>query len=85
MLVITRKRGQEVRLPGLDIVIRVMEGKGSRIQLGFTAPPNIQIVRSELVAQASSTDMAKQCLSDTRELQGSAANDIAHDVLTPLA
>jgi carbon storage regulator len=47
MLVLTRKIGETVRV-STDIVVTVLEVNGSRIRLGFDAPPQVAILRGEL-------------------------------------
>lgn len=47
MLVLTRRIGQAVRI-GPDIEIHVIRIEGDRVVLGFDAPREIAVVRSEL-------------------------------------
>ncbi|MHA6481281.1 carbon storage regulator CsrA [Paenibacillus sp. strain BS8-2] len=47
MLVLKRKVGEVVRI-GSDIELHVLAVEGDVIKLGFEAPKNIQIMRSEL-------------------------------------
>jgi carbon storage regulator len=47
MLVVSRKRGEAVRI-GHDILIRVLESSGGRVRLGIDAPKQVRIVRQEL-------------------------------------
>jgi len=66
MLVLSRKRGERVRI-GDNIEVVVLAISGSRVKLGFSGPPDIWIRRDELevgqrastVSQAKSTDNAK--------------------------
>ena len=46
MLVVSRKNGEVVRL-GNDIVITVIEVKGSRVRVGIDADEEILVLRSE--------------------------------------
>ncbi len=48
MLIITRKMDQAVHL-GDNITVEVLEIKGNQVRLGFTAPPEIHILRDELL------------------------------------
>ena len=48
MLVLSRKRDQEVCLPGLGVTIKVLEVKGNKVRLGFDAPEDIHVLRGEL-------------------------------------
>jgi carbon storage regulator len=47
MLVLSRKKNEGIHIGG-DIIISVVEVLGDRVRLGVTAPPNVQIVRSEI-------------------------------------
>lgn len=49
MLVLSRKSGQEVMIAG-NIRVRVLEVRGNRVRLGFTAPDEVEIQRGELVS-----------------------------------
>lgn len=47
MLVLSRKKNEAVAIGG-GILITVVEVKGDRVRLGFTAPPEIKIDRAEV-------------------------------------
>jgi carbon storage regulator len=47
MLVLTRKMGQEIRMPEQEIIVKVLEVRGNRVRLGVTAPEWVRIHRSE--------------------------------------
>jgi carbon storage regulator len=47
MLVLSRKDGESVRIGDL-IEVKVLEVKGGKVKLGFSAPPNVQIQRNEI-------------------------------------
>jgi len=49
MLVLSRKKNESIHIGG-DIIISVVEVLGDRVRLGVTAPPDVQIVRSEIFA-----------------------------------
>jgi len=49
MLVLTRKRHEMIRI-GEDIVIRVIRTGPGSVKLGVEAPPDIRVVRGELVS-----------------------------------
>jgi len=53
MLVLSRKVGEQIVLPGGGIVITVTDIQGSRVKLGIQAPPEIAIQRAELLDQPS--------------------------------
>jgi carbon storage regulator CsrA len=48
MLVLSRKEGDEILLPELDIVVRVLKVRGKAVSVGIEAPRGIRIIRSEL-------------------------------------
>lgn len=48
MLVLSRKEGDEILLPELDIVVRVLKVRGKAVSIGIEAPRGIRIIRSEL-------------------------------------
>lgn len=54
MLVLSRKQGESVVLNTSDgeIEVVMLETKGSRARIGFTAPESVKIVRKELQADA---------------------------------
>lgn len=54
MLVLSRREGQTIRLPGLDIEISVLKTQGGRVQIGIEAPREISIQRGERVLDEES-------------------------------
>ena len=55
MLVLTRKIGESIQI-GENVTIEVLEMQGGRVRLGITAPPDIDVHRSELLV-AFTTDI----------------------------
>lgn len=51
MLVLSRKMGQEVII-GDNIRVTVVAIRGNQVRLGFSAPANVSICRSELPGMA---------------------------------
>jgi carbon storage regulator len=49
MLVLSRKAGDGIVLPGLGITVRVLSTKGNTVRIGIEAPDDVQIVREELL------------------------------------
>ena len=49
MLVLTRKRGEQIVIGG-TIRIEVLELKGGRVRLGVTAPRDVTIHRTEVLS-----------------------------------
>ena len=52
MLVMTRKIGERVFVPELKLVLTVISIKGGIVRFGFTAPPEIKILREEIQMEA---------------------------------
>lgn len=52
MLVLTRKLGEEIVLPGLDVSIKLVEIHGHRVRLGICAPASVVVLRSEVADAA---------------------------------
>jgi len=48
MLVLSRKLGEKIVLPSLNIAIQVVGVKGRQVRLGIVAPPDISVMRAEL-------------------------------------
>lgn len=48
MLVLSRKPGQTIELPQLQVAVRVLKTSPSQVQVGIEAPESIRIVRGEL-------------------------------------
>jgi carbon storage regulator len=48
MLVLSRKVGEEV-LIGNAIRVRILEIRGNRVKLGFTAPDDVRFMRLEVM------------------------------------
>ena len=47
MLVLTRKRDEEIKI-GNDIVIRVMKTAKGSVKIGIDAPPSVRVLRGEV-------------------------------------
>jgi carbon storage regulator CsrA len=48
MLVLSRKVGEKIRI-GEDVTVVVVAVDGNRVRLAFDAPPNVRIMRNELI------------------------------------
>ena len=48
MLVIRRKEGESIILSG-NIHVKVLEVNEGRVKIGITAPPEVDIVREEII------------------------------------
>ncbi len=64
MLVLLRKLGERIVVPGCGMTITVLRTKGNKVSLGITAPSGVEIYREELLQRkqevltaASSTEV----------------------------
>ena len=48
MLVLTRKIGEEIVIPALDVTIRLVEVRGDKVRLGIEAPTEVVVHRKEV-------------------------------------
>jgi carbon storage regulator len=60
MLVLSRLKGESILLPTLGIQVMVVDIRGDKIRLGFSAPPEIPIYREEVWAHILREEQAKQ-------------------------
>jgi len=56
MLVLSRKRGEALRIG--KITIRVLSTKGGKIRLGVEAPPEVAVHREEVQRQIAEAEAA---------------------------
>lgn len=47
MLVLSRVKGERV-IVGNDVTVEVVEIRGNKVRLGFTAPPTVSVDREEV-------------------------------------
>jgi carbon storage regulator len=48
MLVLSRRVGQRILFPALNVTVRVIAVQGGGVRLGIEAPPEVDILREEL-------------------------------------
>jgi carbon storage regulator len=48
MLVLSRKIGEEIVIPSLDIVLRVVDIRGDKVRIGIAAPDDVVVHRQEV-------------------------------------
>ncbi len=63
MLVLTRKRGEKIRI-GDGIIFEIIEITPTSVKIGFTAPPNIKIYRDELYMKIVEENKKAGALTD---------------------
>ena len=64
MLVLSRKRGERIVIPGCSITITVAAVKGDRVRLGIAAPAEVAILRGEVVGRKKHGGAAEAKSSD---------------------
>jgi carbon storage regulator len=57
MLMLHRKAGESIVLPGLGVVLTVVRVKGNGVRLGITAPPGVSILREEIWERSWAVDL----------------------------
>ena len=48
MLVLTRRKGEEILVPEYGVTVKVIAVQGNKIQLGICAPDDVEVLRGEL-------------------------------------
>lgn len=56
MLVLTRHESESIRI-GDEVYVTVLKHEGNRVKLGFQAPPEVNIVRTEIDAIEPTPEM----------------------------
>lgn len=56
MLVLSRKKNERIHI-GDDVYVEVRRISGNRVGLAISAPPNVRIVRGELLAASTTFEM----------------------------
>ena len=64
MLVLRRKVGESIVLAGV-INVSVLAVEGERVKIGISAPPDVTIVREELLRTAMTDSVSNQSASTT--------------------
>jgi carbon storage regulator CsrA len=61
MLVLSRRPGESIVLTSLGVSVRVVSLKGGVVRLGIEAPPEVKVVREELLARPDATVDGRPC------------------------
>jgi carbon storage regulator len=48
VLVLSRREGEEIRVPDCGVTVKVLAVQGNKIRLGICAPPDVEVLRGEL-------------------------------------
>ncbi len=62
MLVLSRKDGETVLIDGV-IRVKVLGIQGSRVKLGFSAPPDVTVQREEIASGPASQPIPPLCVA----------------------
>lgn len=69
MLVLTRRIGERIYI-GRGIVVTIKEINGNQVRVGIDAPPNVNIVRSELLERAALDQLSDDQISGVTDFGG---------------
>ena len=58
MLVLTRRPHEKIVLPGLHVTLQVVSVKGGVVRIGIEAPPDVRVLREELLDQSQAAAMS---------------------------
>jgi carbon storage regulator CsrA len=62
MLVLSRKRGEEIVVPECQLVLRVLEIRGGKVRIGFSSPNGSKVYRREVWTRMQETpDVVESC------------------------
>jgi carbon storage regulator CsrA len=64
MLVLSRRLGEKIVLPSLGVTVQVLALRRGAVRLGIEAPPDVAVLREELVgkpAPRADPKMAEPC------------------------
>ena len=70
MLVLSRKKGEEIRI-GDDIIVTVHRLSGNRVSIGIQAPTSCRIIRGELQAAVEAFEVPEASAEDAPEISPS--------------
>ena len=57
MLVLSRKVSEQVLVPQCDLTVTVLDIRGSRVRLGFSAPTGLAVLRKEITQERPAEDV----------------------------
>ena len=52
MLVLTRRPNETIVLPASGVTVRVLSARTNAVRIGIEAPPDVQVLREELLDQS---------------------------------
>jgi carbon storage regulator CsrA len=60
MLVLSRRLNEEIFFPGIGTVIEVVAIEGGKVRLGITGPPEVKVLREELLDPVETAPLPDQ-------------------------
>lgn len=69
MLVLKRRQGESVNI-GDNIIVSVVEVAGRNVRIGFAAPPELDVCRSEVYARIQAEKARLQTADELRAAAG---------------
>ncbi len=63
MLVLCRRLGEKIVLPGLNVTIQVLQVQRDRVRIGIEAPRDVIIMREELLTSAGEREQPAAVLA----------------------
>ena len=60
MLVLSRRLHEKIVLPTLGVTVEVVAVKGGVVRLGITAPPDVKVMREEILDRPAAPETAGQ-------------------------
>lgn len=49
MLVLSRRKNEEILFPSLDIAARILRASGNTVRIGIDAPSDVKVLRGEIL------------------------------------
>jgi carbon storage regulator len=59
MLVLSRKRGEGIVIPGCSVTVTIVAVEGNRVRLGIAAPAEVAVLREELLRRKKRGGLAR--------------------------
>lgn len=63
MLVLSRRTNQQIVLPDLGITVTVLAVKPGVVRIGIDAPPDVHVLRQELLERSESRPERELCVA----------------------
>ena len=73
LAVLSRRLGEKIVLPGLQVTIQVLTIKPGVVRIGINAPPDIPILREEILAHSKTSTLSAAAARQSRAASECAA------------